>query len=78
MNVLELELSRASARNTSPLAQASTLTSDPGLCWPKAFRVECAVIDLLERHSWPIRVPFRPDEYRPVIVETRLFFSVSL
>jgi len=78
MNVPTVPLSRAAARNTSPLAKASTLSQDPGLDWPKAFRVEIAAIDLLERFLAPPHVCERPRLGDVLILEERVIFTHSL
>jgi hypothetical protein len=62
----------------SPLATASTLVSDPGLDWRKAFRVEIAAIALLERLTWHAAVYYVPPHRQVVIVENRPVFISSL
>ena len=52
MNVPVSPLSQAKRGVLSPLATPSTLTSDPGDDWQKAFRVEIAAIAILERLCW--------------------------
>ena len=78
MNVLENELSRASARNTSPKAQASTLFSDPDTDWRKVYRIDLAAIDLLERLAWTNPRLWLDDNHRPVLCVNRWFFPDSL
>jgi hypothetical protein len=78
MNVPTVPLSRAAARNTSPLAKASTLTTDPGLDWRKVFKVEIAAIDLLERFLAPPHVCERPRLGDVLILEERVIFTHSL
>jgi len=59
-------------------AQASTLTLDPGLDWPKAFRVEIAAIDLVERFLAPPHVCERHRVGDVLILAGRVVFTQSL
>jgi len=59
-------------------AQASTLTTDPGLDWRKVFKVEIAAIDLLERFLAPPHVCERPRLGDVLILEERVIFTHSL
>jgi len=78
MNVPTVHLSRASARNKSPLATASTLTTDPGREWRKAFKVEIAAIALLERLTWHPAAYYVPPHRQVVILENRSVFCSAL
>jgi hypothetical protein len=71
-------LSQAERGVRSPLATGSTLVSDPGLDWRKAFRVEIAAIALLERLTWGPVAYYVPPHRQVVIVENRPVFCSSL
>jgi len=59
-------------------AQASTLSSDPGLDWRKVFMVEIAAIDLLERFLAAPHVCERHRVGDVLILAGRVIFVHSL
>ena len=74
MNIPIVPISQAQRGVRSPLAAASTLVSDPGLDWKRAFRVEIAAIALLERLTWHPAAYYVPPHRQVVIVENRPVF----
>ena len=78
MNVPTVPLSQAKRGVRSPLATASTLTTDPGYEWKQAFRTEIAAIAILERLAWPLATYYIPPHRQVVILENRPVFVSAL